>query len=69
MATKNYPDHHQYTLDDVKELKSLMQKHNAKYMITTEKDAVKIKELLDETEEIYALRLKPVLDLKGLLDG
>jgi tetraacyldisaccharide-1-P 4'-kinase len=41
---------------------------NASSMITTEKDAVKIRELLDKEEEIFALKLKPVLDLKGLLD-
>ncbi len=68
MATKNFPDHHQYTKADIDELRELMSKYCAKYMVTTEKDAVKLKELLDREEEVYALKLKPVLDLKGLLD-
>ena len=68
VATKNYPDHHQYTYEDIKCLRQLMIESNASSMITTEKDAVKIRELLDKEEEIFALKLKPVLDLKGLLD-
>ena len=36
-------------------------------MITTEKDAVKLKNLIDDNTEIYALKLKPVLDLKTIL--
>ena len=34
-----------------------------------EKDAVKLQNILDCEDEVFALRLKPVLDLKGLLDG
>lgn len=68
MFTKDFPDHHIYTKDDLKLLKSLMQKYNAQAMITTEKDAVKLKEIASPQDEIYALKLKPELDLKGLLD-
>ena len=67
LATKDFPDHHQYTMQDIEELRALMKKHGAKYMITTEKDAVKLKEIAVNEEEIFALQLKPVLDLKGLL--
>lgn len=68
MATKSYPDHHLYTKDDIEELKNLMKKNDAKCLITTEKDAVKIQALLNDNEQIYALKLKPSLDLRGLLD-
>lgn len=68
LATRDFPDHHIYTKEDIEELRSLMKKYDAKYMITTEKDAVKLKEILDKDGEIFALKLKPVLDLKGLLD-
>lgn len=68
VATKNYPDHHQYNIEDIRNLRQLMIQNNARFMITTEKDAVKIKDLIDRDEEIFALKLKPVLDLKGLLN-
>ena len=68
MATKDFPDHHIYTKDDIEDLRKLMKKYDAKYMITTEKDAVKIKEIADKNNEIFCLKLKPVLDLKGILD-
>ncbi len=68
MATKDFPDHHIYTKEDIENLRQLMKKYDAKYMITTEKDAVKLKELADKENEIFSLRLKPVLDLKGILD-
>lgn len=71
LETRDFPDHHIFTIEDVKELQALKEKHGAKYMITTEKDAVKLKEILNSSgkdEDIYALKLKPVLDLKGILD-
>ena len=68
LATKDFPDHHIYTKQDIEELRALMKQYDAKYMITTEKDAVKLREIIDKDGEIFALKLKPVLDLKGLLD-
>ena len=68
MGIKSYPDHHLYTKEDIEELKSFMKKNGASCMITTEKDAVKIQEILINNEDIYALKLKPSLDLRGLLD-
>ena len=67
-GTKNYPDHHSYTKSDVGELLKLAE---GKKLVTTEKDAVKIKDLLgdmiDKNIEVFALKLKPDLDVKGLL--
>ena len=68
LATKDYPDHHMYTVNDVNDLKNLMNKYGAKAMITTEKDAVKLNEILSDDFGIYALRLKPSLDLKMILE-
>ncbi len=53
-----FDDHHQYTLDDIKNIKG--------NIITTEKDAVKLA-FLGNTS-IYALKLKTTFDLKSLLN-
>lgn len=64
IGTKNFPDHHIYTNEDIKNLSKL-----AKIFVTTEKDAVKLKDLDLYDTEIYALKLKPELDIEGLLNG
>jgi tetraacyldisaccharide 4'-kinase len=61
--TKDYPDHHIYTIEDVEDLKILQKKYDANAIVTTEKDAVKLNGF-----DVFALRLKPELDVKGLLD-
>ena len=38
-----FPDHHEYTLSDLKHIEDLGRKSGAKLILTTEKDAVKIK--------------------------
>lgn len=52
-----FDDHHQYTIDDIKDIDG--------NIVTTEKDAVKLA-LLNRTN-IYALKLKTVLDVQDLL--
>ena len=54
--TISFDDHHQYTLDDIKNIEG--------NIVTTEKDAVKLS-LLGKTN-IYALKLKTVLDVEKL---
>ena len=54
---KTFDDHHQYSLEDIKDIEG--------YIVTTEKDAVKLA-LLNRTN-IYALKLKTVLDVKELV--
>ena len=57
-----FEDHHLYTTDDIKNIVSEAQKLGAGAVVTTEKDAVKIKALLEQDEKsFYALKL--VLDL------
>lgn len=53
-----FDDHHQYTLEDIENIEG--------NIVTTEKDAVKLS-LLGKTN-IYALKLKTVLDVGALLE-
>lgn len=69
VGTQDFPDHHIYTKEDLDTLYKLKEKYVAQALITTEKDAVKLKEIAPENTDIYALKLKPVLDLKGLLES
>ncbi len=42
---KSFPDHHPYTLRDIKELESRTIKEGARFLLLSEKDAVKLKEM------------------------
>ncbi len=53
-----FDDHHQYTIDDIKNIKTKI--------VTTEKDAVKLS--LMKRDDIYALKLKTVLPVEELLN-
>ena len=59
VGTITFDDHHQYTYDDIADIDETI--------VTTEKDAVKLA-LLCKTN-IYALKLKTVLDIKALLES
>ena len=52
-----FDDHHQYSLEDVENIEGVI--------VTTEKDAVKL--ALLNKDNIYALKLKTVLDVDNLL--
>jgi tetraacyldisaccharide 4'-kinase len=41
-STIRYPDHHKYTLEDMHQIMQQALEHKVDYIITTEKDAVKI---------------------------
>jgi len=43
--TKKFPDHHAYSQKDILELEELARRNNAELLLTTVKDAVKLKEL------------------------
>lgn len=68
LDTRDFSDHHIYTGEDIKELLTLKDKYGAMAIITTEKDAVKVKDIIHDDLKIYALKLKPVLDLKTILE-
>ena len=52
-----YLDHHHYTLDDLKDIEQKAIKCNAEFLITTEKDLVKINPQYNKID-IYAVRIK-----------
>ena len=51
-----YPDHHRYKDYDLKKIKELAVKNKAKFIITTEKDMVKIKDFKTSID-IYAVQI------------
>lgn len=48
-----YPDHHQYTYDDIKHLVNISKNHNVENIVTTEKDGVKVEELCEASEATF----------------
>ena len=52
-----FDDHHQYTIEDIDKIEGII--------ITTEKDAVKLAKF--DRNNIYALKLKTVIDVEKLL--
>ena len=54
-----FDDHHQYKIDDINKYKG--------NIVTTEKDAVKLKSF--NLNNIYAMKLKLDIDIKGLING
>ncbi len=64
VKTIDFADHHLYKKEDVADIIAESKKSGAEYIITTEKDAVKINNLTDE--DIFALRLEPNIDFKQL---
>ncbi len=59
---KNYNDHHIFSIDDLKEIKQLFEAIDAKekFILTTEKDAVRLMKFTDALEHlpIYVLPIK-----------
>lgn len=53
-----FPDHHVYTSGDVDHIKAQAARSGAEYILTTEKDAVKLAALLSDAEPFWAIRLK-----------
>ena len=60
-----YPDHYQYTLDDLNDIEQKATKCNAEFLITTEKDLVKIN-FQNIKIDIYAVRMKMIFEPKNL---
>lgn len=66
IGKKSFEDHHLYSQKDIDDINNEAKKIKAKYLITTEKDAVKLLEYKSDIE-IFVLKLKPNLDIKKLL--
>tara|TARA_Y100001970_G_C14170903_1_gene824093 strand:+ start:544 stop:1587 length:1044 start_codon:yes stop_codon:yes gene_type:complete len=62
-----YPDHYIYTSYDLKNIENNAIKRNANFIITTEKDIVKIKDYNSKVN-IYAVKMKLVFKPEGILN-
>ncbi len=62
-----YPDHYVYTLSDLKNIEENANKNGTNFIITTEKDILKIKEYNSKVS-LYAVRMKMVYEPEGLLN-
>jgi tetraacyldisaccharide 4'-kinase len=56
VADKAFPDHHDYTRSDLAEIYRMSADHRAGMIVTTEKDAVRLRE--SRPEGIWALRIE-----------
>ncbi len=61
-----YPDHYEYTFEDLKDIEQKAKKCNAEFLITTEKDLVKINSQYNKID-IYAARMKMLFKPENLL--
>lgn len=66
VKTIDFNDHHIYTPDDINLIVQSAKDNNAQIIMTTEKDAVKVKEICDNN--IYALKLKSEINIEELID-
>ena len=72
LKTRVFSDHHLYTSDDIRNIIKEAKMIGADAIITTEKDAVKLKALLGEKSvdiDFYALKLGIDLDVAKLLEN
>ena len=53
-----FPDHHAYTRADVEHIRAQAKRSGVEYILTTEKDAVKLAGFLPEADPFWAIRLK-----------
>jgi len=60
---KAFPDHHEYSLNDIKELESIASQEGVKFILVSEKDAVKLKNM-----KLSRPFFKVVIDLE-ILEG
>lgn len=76
-GTLSFMDHHKYTLSDLINIVNTAKNSGAKYIVTTEKDGVKIKPLLEilppdikeNAPNIILMKLKADLDVKNVLSS
>lgn len=69
MAILEFEDHHTYERDDISKIIHYAQEENISNIVTTEKDAVKLIDIIQNIElpiNIYALKLKAYIDIKEI---
>jgi len=70
LGTKSFNDHYAYSVADIKDIIQNAKNNGAKYIITTEKDAVKLANLsykADFEVKILVMKLKPEIDIVKIL--
>lgn len=68
-AILEFEDHHCYNREDISKIIHYAQEENINSVVTTEKDAVKIKQIIKDVElpiKIYALKLQAFVDIKDV---
>ncbi|MBT7611198.1 MAG: tetraacyldisaccharide 4'-kinase [Bacteriovoracaceae bacterium] len=72
MDTFTYPDHHYFTLEEMSEILDTAKRHDA-YVITTEKDMVKMRQIVDDDSMLYLEILIDFIsgeeDIKNIISG
>jgi tetraacyldisaccharide 4'-kinase len=54
----NFPDHHQFSVQDIETILRTAQKNQVKFLVTTEKDRVKLPVSMFSTTKIYSLGVR-----------
>ena len=65
----DFEDHHQYEREDISKIIHYAQEENIEKIVTTEKDAIKIIDIIRDIElpvKFYALKLKAYIDIKDV---
>ncbi len=68
-AVLEFDDHHNYEKDDISKIIHFAQDENIDSVITTEKDAVKLIDIIKDIEmpvKFYALKLRAYIDIKDI---
>ncbi len=69
VAVLDFEDHHCYDNEDIIKIINFAQEENIDSIVTTEKDAVKLVEIIKDVEmpvKFYALKLKAFIDIKDI---
>ena len=62
IAKIKFPDHHDYRREDVQKILEEQQKLKPDYMLTTEKDAVKLRNFAELGEKIWVIEMEMIPD-------
>lgn len=66
---KTYDDHYEYRQKDADDISACAGKYNVTTAVTTQKDAVKLKNLNFDNIEILVLKIKPDINFDGILNN
>lgn len=67
VAVLDFEDHHGYDTEDIAKIINFAQEENIESIVTTEKDAVKLLDIIKDVDmpvKFYALKLKAYMDVK-----